>query len=346
MGLLATGPELFTYSRPMRRILDSFFDGEFSVTNSGIKVFSRLMVYTNPDDGNRVYFIGLGYSLLGERRTNELGIDLCLCGPNKFSRVPRPGLSVYPYADRDRTSRQVNCFKSVRCMSSWEATAQQATEIAAYLEGRRHVWLMLVDLIDHLDSGIIESLRLQSPASEHLYIAAGPGLPSGHELRKGAFVFNLVDDINNYFLLDLVDPHPSPYYHRANNLFFTLERPGFVGLLRMPHTFNYPVHDRILIFCGLNDASEPWCRVRKGLVPDPQSMSANQMMSWLIDNATETYVQFWAKNDLGDCLEVKLSVSVGPGTFPGIGFESRVQVHVVQIRVQVDTIQGIRSVGD
>lgn len=104
IGLLAAGPEPFTHSQPIERIIDSDFDGEYSLTNSNIKVVSRLRVYTNPEDGRHVYFIGLGYRLLGERVMSELGMDLCQCGPNMFSRISRSGLSLHPNVDVDRTA--------------------------------------------------------------------------------------------------------------------------------------------------------------------------------------------------------------------------------------------------
>ncbi|KAK7964411.1 hypothetical protein PG988_011385 [Apiospora saccharicola] len=205
VGLLAAGPELFTHSQPIERILDSVFDGEFSVTNSGIKVMSGLTVYTNPKDGQLVYFLGLGYRLLGERDTNELGIDLHLCGPN---------------------------------------------------------------------IGIIESLRLQPHGSEQVYIVAEPGLLRAQGVRNGAFVFEFDGNSETYFWLNEIEPHPNTHYDCANGLFFTLKRPDFVGLLRLPQSFIYPFHDPIPILCGLKDESEPWCKIYGGGFSIPKSGTA------------------------------------------------------------------------
>ncbi|KAK8030162.1 HET-domain-containing protein [Apiospora rasikravindrae] len=45
IGLLAPGPESFTYSSPVKRIFGFDLDGEFSVTNNGIKITNRLKFY-------------------------------------------------------------------------------------------------------------------------------------------------------------------------------------------------------------------------------------------------------------------------------------------------------------
>lgn len=107
-GILAPGPENVNDSRSKERILDSVFDGEFPATNKRIKIANKLKICKALRNGQPVYFLGLGYKVLGRKSIDELGIDLCQCEPNMFSRVSQPALSLFPYSDFGLIERGVN----------------------------------------------------------------------------------------------------------------------------------------------------------------------------------------------------------------------------------------------
>ena len=60
------------------------------------------------------------------------------------------------------------------------------------------------------------------------------------------------------------------------------------------------------------------------------------MLDWVINsagkgNAVGTYVVFPARDRLREDREIKVSVSISPGTFPELGDNPVAQVHVVRV---------------
>ncbi|KAK7934636.1 hypothetical protein PG985_000131 [Apiospora marii] len=172
--------------------------------------------------------------------------------------------------------------------------------------------------------------QIQSLASGHIYIVAEPGVLRAQGVRKGAFVFRFMD-VYSLFRQDGIEAQPSTHYDRANRLLFTLERPGFVGEIRMPQCSPYPDHKPVSILCGLGNSLEPWCAVIKGNDTLLHSVTLVPGRGWVLPDSVD--VRCYERNRTGNWQDIRISVSTGLGTFPGLGVEPEVEVHVVQVAI-------------
>ncbi|KAK8859110.1 HET-domain-containing protein [Apiospora arundinis] len=303
--LLAHGPEVFTCRLPLKRLPGALSSSEFSVTNTGIKIADKLRLHPATLDGQRFYFLRLGYHIQDKSKI-WLGVDLYQCGPNLFARVPRPTLSRLEFA----------------------AARDQATETIAMF------------------------LQHQPPTLEPTYIVADQRLLMAQWTRKGSFHFKFSSAFEELFAPDDVMAQPKAHYDRANHLFVTLKRPGFVGLLRLPQSHVFPHHEPISIICAQSFGSKLWCAVGKGTDPivNGYSNPITQMLDRIFlgnedNSALRTNVVVLARNGLDEWHEITVSISIEPGTFPGLGDEPVAQVHVVHVTAEWSAARGKLDAG-
>ncbi|KAK8062175.1 HET domain-containing protein [Apiospora hydei] len=189
-------------------------------------------------------------------------------------------------------------------------------------------------------ANIISNLQPMPPAFEPIYSVAEPGLLRTQGVRKGAFIFQFVGRFSTFFSFDGIEAQPRTHYDRANRLFFTLERPRFVGQLRLPRSSIYPDLEPTSIICGLSDDLQPWCWI--GTDAQARLWPAG-LMSWIIPtvamrnngSATRSCATLRAHNPSAGWLDIEVRVSIEPSTFPDIDGGLEVQVHVVHVDVSV-----------